>query len=219
MNSTAKKIIVFGGTGHYGLPIVKKLVEKGESVKVLSRNAHHAKSKLGNKVEIIEGDVTRKETIIESLKNVKALVICLSAAKRKLIRKIKAIEYDAVLMIMDEAKKANINRLVYLSVYELRKEVLKKLGIYDFGKLRIELESHISNSDFNWTILGNAPSFELFFTLWQNNKVAVPGGGEKAIPAISPCDVGEIAAQTVVRDDLNRIRLLIFLFRDLTKQR
>ena len=37
--------MVFGGTAHYGAHIVKKLVEKGETVKVLSRNAFHAKEK------------------------------------------------------------------------------------------------------------------------------------------------------------------------------
>ena len=39
--------------------------------------------------------------------------------------------------------------------------------------------------------------------------MTVPGGGLKAIPTISPEDVGEITAQTTLRDDLGgqRIRL------------
>lgn len=39
--------------------------------------------------------------------------------------------------------------------------------------------------------------------------MTVPGGGPPALPTISPRDVGEIAAQTVLRDDLGgkRIRM------------
>jgi hypothetical protein len=34
----------------------------------------------------------------------------------------------------------------------------------------------------------------------------VPGGGAPSIPSIAPQDVGEIAAQAVLRDDLNKKR-------------
>jgi hypothetical protein len=39
----------------------------------------------------------------------------------KLIRKMKEIELDAVLEIMEQAEKVKISRLVYMSGYEMRK--------------------------------------------------------------------------------------------------
>lgn len=67
----------------------------------------------------------------------------------------------------------------------------------------------IRESRFNWTILGGAASFELFFAFLKNNKMVVPGGGMNPVPIISPEDVGEITAQTVLRNDLSgrRFRL------------
>jgi len=203
------QIIVYGGTGFYGRKVVEKLVEKGQSVKVVTRNSTNAQNIVGHKVELFQGDITEKGTIEKSLNNVGAIVICLSAMSNKLIRKMKEIERDAVLEIMEQAKKANISRLVYMSGYEMRKQLLDDLKIPEFGEIKIEVEEKIRQSDFNWTILGDAPAFDIFFAFLNKGRMTVPGGGLNAFPTISPEDVGEITAQIAMRDDLNerRIRL------------
>ncbi len=203
MRNEEKPIVVFGGTGYLRRKIVKKLLDKNETVRVLSRNSQKAKLILDEDVEIIEGDVTFRDTVIRSLNGVKAILICLAAHNIKLIKRMKEIERDAVLMIMDEAHKANIDRLVYLSGYDIREDVLRRLNIIKFGEIKLKIEKNIRESNFNWTILGSAPPFELFFAFLRNKKMAVPGGGINPIPAISSEDVGEITAQTVLRNDLS----------------
>jgi len=79
MEDKKKQIIVYGGTGFYGRKVVEKLVGKGQSVKVVTRNAENAKKIVGDKVELFQGDVTSHKTIVESLRNVGSIVICLSA--------------------------------------------------------------------------------------------------------------------------------------------
>ena len=156
---------------------------------------------------MIVGDVLNTADIIHTLEGVDGIVICLSAMTSKLIRKMRQIERDAVLEIMKQAKIFGIKRLVYMSGYELRTDVLKKLKIEKFGDIKIEMEEYIKQSDFNWTILGDAPSFDLFFAFYKNGKMMVPGGGYKSVPAISAVDVGEITAQAVLRNDLDKQRL------------
>lgn len=207
MDKDDKQILIYGGTGFYGRKVVEKLIAKGQSVKVVSRNISKARQILGAKVDLFQGDVTHSETIVESLKNVSSIVICLSAMSRKLIRKMELIERDAVLTIMEEAKKAGISRLVYMSGYEMRAQLLYDLKIPEFGDIKIEIELEIFQSDFNWTILGDAPAFEIFFAFMRNRRMVVPGGGKNAIPSISAEDVGEITAQTVLRNDLNQHRI------------
>lgn len=207
MKNDNKQIIVYGGTGYYGRKVVEKLIQKGQSVKVVSRDLTKARKILGDNVEIFQGDVTNRETIVKSLKNVSSIVICLSAMSNKLFRKMKQIELEAVLTIMEEVKKANISRLVYMSGYEMREQLLRDLKIPEFGEIKIEIESKIAQSDFNWTILGASPAFEIFFAFVRKGKMTVPGGGKNAIPSISADDVGEITAQTVMRDDLNGRRI------------
>jgi len=207
MTTEKKQIIVYGGTGFYGQKVVEKLLQKEQVVKVVTRNAENSKKLFADKVETFQGDVTEKGVIEESLKNVWAIVICLSAMSIKLIKKMKAIEQDAVLDILKEAKKANISRLVYMSGYEMRKQLLDDLKIPDFGEIKIAVEEKIRQSNFNWTILGDAPAFEMFFAFINKGRMTVPGGGSNPFPAISPEDVGEITAQTVMRDDLNGKRI------------
>ncbi len=50
---------------------------------------------------------------------------------------------------------------------------------------------------------------DIFFAMIRSDRMVVPGGGPKAVPTVSPADLGEIAAQAVLRDDLGgrRIRL------------
>lgn len=207
MTKENKQIIVFGGTGFYGQKVVEKLLQKNQPVKVVTRNAENSKRLFGDKVEVFQGDVTEKGVIKESLKNVSSIVICLSAMSNKLIRKMKEIERDAVFEIMEEAEKANISRLVYMSGYVMRKQLLLDLNILEFGEIKIAVEEKIRQSNFNWTILGDAPAFEMFFAFTSKGRMAVPGGGLKAFPTISPEDVGELTAQIVMRDDLNGKRI------------
>ena len=201
------QIIVFGGTGFYGQKVVKHLLEKGQHVKVVTRNTDKAKEVLGDKVELFQGDVTEAGTIELSLKNVGAIVICLSAMSIKLFRKMKDIERDAVLEIMEQAHKMKISRLVYMSGYEMREQLLKDLKIPEFGEIKIEIEEKIRQSGFNWTILGDAPASEIFFAFTKKGRMTVPGGGRNAFPTISPEDVGELTAQIVLRNDLNGKRI------------
>lgn len=204
-----KPITIFGGTGHYGTKIVQSLIAKGEPVRVLSRNAEKARQTLGAEPEIIEGDITSRDAVIRTLNGARAVIIAISALSWKTVKQIKQIERDAVLMILDEAPKANVSRVVYLSGYEMRRDFLIKHNMLEFGEIKLEIEATLAQSDFNWTILGEAPSMELFFAFLRNGRMTVPGGGPAAVPTISRDDVGEIAAQTVLRDDLSGRRLRV----------
>lgn len=199
-----KPILVLGGTGHYGQHIVQSLLEKGEPVRVLSRDATKARKILDNEPEIIEGDITTRESVIESLSGVRAVVIAVSAFAWKTIRQVKLVERDAVLMVLEEAQKSGVSRVVYISVYDIREDLLRKPNI-QLGStwIKLEIETSLPKSSFNWTVLGAAPSMKIFFSMLCGDTMMVPGGGPPALPTVSSVDVGEIAAQTVLRDDLH----------------
>ncbi|MFX0184369.1 MAG: SDR family oxidoreductase [Candidatus Hodarchaeota archaeon] len=203
-----KSILVLGGTGHYGNHIVRSILTKGEIVRVLSRNSQRARDILGNEPEIIEGDITSRASVIKSLKETKAIVISISAMSRKLARKTKIIERDSVLMVLEEAEKAGISRIIYISVYDLRENIIDKFKIQQ-GKIKIEVEEKLKKTDFNWTVLGAPPSSNIFFSMIRGSTMNVPGGGPPALPTVSPIDLGEIVAQTVIRTDLGRRRFRI----------
>ncbi len=204
-----KPILVFGGTGHYGRTIVRSLLDRGEHARVLSRNAAGARSVLGVQPEVIEGDIKSRSTVISALDGTRAIVIALSAFTWKTIRRRAEIERDAVLRVLEEADRVGIARVVCLSGYDVREDFAAKLGVIAFARPMLDVQAALAQSRLNWTVVGCAPSMEIFFAMIRGTRMTVPGGGPPALPTISPIDVGTIVAQAALRDDLagRRIRM------------
>jgi len=201
-NGEEKPKLVLGGTGHYGRHIVQSLLRKAAPVRVLSRNAGHARKILGEVLEIVEGDITAKESVTEALNGVGQAIISVSAFAPTLIRKLKLIERDSVLAVLAEAERMGVSRIVYISTYSTSQDLPRGVNL-ETARIKSEVENALARSNFNWTVLGAAPSVEIFFSMIRGDTMIVPGGGPPALPTVSPVDVGEIAAQAILRDDLS----------------
>lgn len=206
------RVLVLGGTGHYGRHIVRRLVGHGATVGVLTRSPERAAKLFADvpategSVELLEGDVTEPPCVHELAATWSRVVVALSAFAPRTIRRLREIEHDAVLRLL--ARLRDDARVVVLSAYEPRPELINRLG-FDAGRVKLDVERAVLRSGLNWTILGAAFSMALFFRMIRGSRMAVPGGGQNRIPTIAAEDVGEVAAQAVLRDDLAgaRIRL------------
>jgi uncharacterized protein YbjT (DUF2867 family) len=202
------RVLVVGGTGHYGRHIVTSMRRLGAPVRVLSRNAVSARSLLGEAPEIVEGDIATQTARRAALHGCASVVIAVSAMSPGLIRQTKAIEEDAVLALLAEAREQSVSRIIYLSVYEVRQDAVAGLDLAS-GRAKPHVEQALTASHLNWTVLGCAPSMQIFFAMIRGETMMVPGGGPPALPTIAAVDVGELAAQAALRDDLSgrRFRL------------
>ena len=203
-----KSILVLGGTGHFGRQIVKSLIESNKKVKILTRKREKAISILGNKVEIIEGDITNKNIFEKLLQDVDKIVISISAFKPSLIKKIDIIEKTAVINLLKAAEMNDIKKVVYISTYNLNKNLIGKYNLKS-AQIKKEVEDFLKNSNLKYTIIGAAPSMEIFFSMLKGNIMIVPGGGPASLPVIAPQDIGKIVAQIINKDDFNRKRVKV----------
>lgn len=147
-------VLVLGGTGHYGRRIVASLGARGAPVRVVSRSAASARAQLGAPVEVVEGDVTTPGVTRRALDGARAVVVALSAMSPTGARQLRAVERDAVLRLLEEAHAAGVRRLVHLSGYEIRVELLERLGLVGPFRPKAEVEPALRESDLDWTILG-----------------------------------------------------------------
>ena len=70
-------ILVAGATGGVGKRVVRKLLEQGYQVRSLVRDANKATEMLGDRVELVEGDITIPQTLTSQVtKNIKAAICC-----------------------------------------------------------------------------------------------------------------------------------------------
>ncbi|MFB2897910.1 CIA30 family protein [Aerosakkonemataceae cyanobacterium BLCC-F50] len=73
-------VLVAGATGGVGKRVVKRLLERGYSVRALVRNVEKAREMLGNNLELIAGDITKPETLTEEVfQNITAVICCTGA--------------------------------------------------------------------------------------------------------------------------------------------
>ncbi|NES99178.1 MAG: SDR family oxidoreductase [Sphaerospermopsis sp. SIO1G2] len=69
-------ILVPGATGGVGQLVVSKLLEKGLSVRILTRNAAKAEKMFADKVEIAIGDIREPETLPPAMLNITSIICC-----------------------------------------------------------------------------------------------------------------------------------------------
>jgi uncharacterized protein YbjT (DUF2867 family) len=200
------KVLVIGGTGHYGRRIAQSLRQAGADVRVLTRNTKRAREVLGREIDTVEGDLTSPIDLPAVLDGVDRLVVAVAAHDRKLIRRRSEIERDAVLALLDEAARGGVARVVYLSGYDMREEFARSLGLLEFARPQLDVEAALRCSNLNWTVLGCAPSMEIFFAMMRGDVLNVPGGGPPTLPTVSEHDVGQVAAQAALRNDLAKRR-------------
>lgn len=206
MSPRSAPILVLGGTGHYGQHIVRALLARGDSVRVLSRTRTSARDLLGSDIEVVEGDVTVQADVDRALEGSRGVIIAISAMSPALIDRMAEIERDAVIAVFERARVAGVTRMVVISVYDIDLELAQSLGIAS-ARLKWDVERALGSSELNWTVLGAPPSIEIFFAFIRGGtRMIVPGGGPPKMPNIAPQDLGVIAAQAVNREDLSGTR-------------
>ena len=106
------------------------------------------------------------------------MVVSVSAFSREQIRRMIAIERDAVIAALDEARRAGIRRFVYVSVFDIREEEMpKRLPLLDLATIKQDVERYLKASGLDWTVIGAPPSMEVFFAMTRGDRMIVPGGG------------------------------------------
>ena len=99
-------IVVTGATGTVGSEVVRQLNAAGQKVRALVRDPAKAEKLKGANVEIAKGDLTQPETVRAALQGAAKLFLMYTRAN------LPAVEAKVV----EEAKKAGVKHIVYLSV-------------------------------------------------------------------------------------------------------
>ena len=68
-------ILVLGGTGSIGRPVVARLTDLGDQPRVLTRNPDRARRNLPEGTEVVAGDLTDPASIVAALDGIDAVVM------------------------------------------------------------------------------------------------------------------------------------------------
>ena len=173
-------ILVTGATGTIGGEVVKQLLAQGEKVRVLARDPAKA-AKLGDGVEVAQGDFDKPETLAAACQGVDKLFL-LAAGENLAQQEAAALQ---------AAKQAGVKYVVEISAAGAGDE-----GGLELGRWHAAGEKHVRDSGIPWTIV--RPGMFMSNTLaWAGSiksqgVVYNPSGEGKTAP-IDPKDIAAVA--------------------------
>ena len=110
-------VAVTGATGHLGNVLVRELLSRGKRVRVLVEPSDDLRPLSGLPIEIVRGDVLRKETLAGAFSGVNLIfhmagVVSISSLDVNLVR---TVNVDGTRNVVEAARRAGVRRLVYTS--------------------------------------------------------------------------------------------------------
>lgn len=145
-------ILIAGSTGYIGRHLVRRLVEQGERPRCLVRDAKKAARLLpGERIEIVQGDITQPETLDEAVRGIETIVhAAFITADRKESpgNRYNVTNVQGTTHLVRAAEAAGVRRMIEISGLGTRGD---KPGSYMQG--RYLAEQILKESKLDWTII------------------------------------------------------------------
>ncbi len=199
-------ILVAGGTGRVGGEVVRLLVARGETVRVLSRNPEAARKQGLESVEIMQGDVGDPGAVARAVAGARTVVSTITgfgpgeagpaivddAGNRALIR---------------AARTAGVEHFVLVSIAGA--DPAHPLEIY---RAKYRAEEELRASGLAWTVIRPTTLMETWTMvvggpIRAKGKAQIFGRGDNPVNFVSADDVARFVAMAVLQPELREVTL------------
>ena len=200
-------ILVTGAAGYLGNQTVKKLVEMGRPVRAMVRNKAKAELRLKgviDKIEIVEGDVTKRDSLAPVMKDVTTVIHYVAIAMEKGGQTYEDVNYQGTVNLLDVAEASGVKRFINMS-----QNGAKSDSPYRFLASKGRAQEYVASSNLQWTALRPSaifgPQDEFFNTFARLLKVTpvifpLIGGGKAEFQPVSVYDVVEAVVRSLDDD-------------------
>ncbi|HET6166701.1 MAG TPA: SDR family oxidoreductase [Marmoricola sp.] len=183
------RVLVAGGTGRLGRLVVSRLLERGVTVRVLTRDATRAGDLRDLGAEVVDGDVRKPETLPAALQDVDVVVSAFHGFVGSGLSP-ESVDRDGNANLVAAAQTAQV-AVVLMSVVEAAADSPMVLF-----RCKAAAEEGLRASGVQWTIVRSAAFIELWAELV--GKGIVFGRGENPINFVSVHDVADVVMDAVL---------------------
>lgn len=192
------RVFLTGGAGFVGRGIIDSLGER--PMRVLVRNGRDASSLARPNIEIVEGDVTKPETLRGLMHDCEAVIHLVAIISEEGDATFDTVIRQGTVNVVHEARREGIARLVHMSALGTRND--PRFGYYE---AKWQAEQAIEQSGIPWTIFRPSvifgPGDEFITTLARLARAApvipVVGAGRSGFQPVSIRDVAAACARAL----------------------
>jgi uncharacterized protein YbjT (DUF2867 family) len=196
-------IAVAGGSGRLGREVVRRLLERGARVRVLSREPEAARAKLPSEVDVVRADLTVAASLPAALSGVETVV---SAVTGFGIggQGTAAVDERGNQSLMDAAQAAGVRRFVLVSMHGAAPDHAMELM-----RRKHAAERHLRASSLDWVVVRPTPSADLWVEvvggpIAAGKKAPVFGAGDNLVNWVAQSDVAWLVVRAAEADGLTR---------------
>ena len=142
------RVALFGGSGFVGSYIIDQLIESGHVPRVLVRSGSQNKIISPDNCEIVEGDITSKDAIMNVLEDAEAVIYNIGIIRESPGRGVtyEKLHFEGAVSCMDAAADKGIKRFILMSANGV---CANGVG---YQKTKWMSEQYLKNTNINWTI-------------------------------------------------------------------
>lgn len=112
-----KRVLVAGGTGYLGGFVIQEFKNRGLGVRALARSPEKLDHLRGSLDEIVEGEVTRPETLENICEGIDAVFSSIGITRQKDGLTFRDVDYQGNMNLLEAALRAGVRKFVYISVF------------------------------------------------------------------------------------------------------
>ncbi|HEY5136547.1 MAG TPA: SDR family oxidoreductase [Candidatus Nanopelagicales bacterium] len=181
-------ILVTGANGNIGSAVVPDLLDRGVPVRVLVRDTAKAQKAFGDRVEIIEGDLSDTASVQSALDGVEKVFLNTPSLDGFI---------DLQRPLIDAAARAGVAHLVRISV--MGADLTSPIS---YARGHAALDAHLASTDLPWTVLAPSGYFQNLLSSAESiRQGAIYGSaGDGAVGFIDTRDIAAVAAAILTGD-------------------
>lgn len=192
MTAEMKPILVTGATGQQGRAVATALMQKGKTVRVMTRNTEKAAALAHAGAEVVKGNLTNQADLQAALRGVQGVFAMSTPFEAGMDEEVRQ-----GVMLADAAQQAGVSHYVYTSVGSAHRQT----GIPHFES-KWKVEQHIKKIGLPATILRPVFFMENFTTFAKPSPegvVSMPMRPDRRLAMVALRDIGEFGAAAFVR--------------------
>lgn len=190
-----KKVLLAGATGYLGKHFLNALIKSNINTRVVVRNPNKLSYLQADDVELIKAEVTQPHSLKNVCNDIDTVVSTVGITRQKDGLTYQEVDYQANMNLLNEAKKANVKRFVYVSAINADKHRDVKLLA-----AKEAFVDELKQSGLEYLVVrpnGFFSDMADFLNMAKNNRVYLFGNGEQKFNPIHGKDLAQFMLESL----------------------